>query len=321
MKKRAKRWLGACAVLCLTGAALWMVTREARESTPEPLSQAATVDGLEPPAGPRNAPGPREAIPTRVEPPLESAQPQQTSAASPQTVVTEAVASEEEASAPTPADEPIEDVPVGALGTIEGSVSFTGHWEPLGVKKGSDPACARSESTDESILVADGKLANVFVQVLNPPTRRLEVPLEPVIVRQNNCMFQPHVAVAIRGQEIQFANDDATLHNVHVLTRQRTLFSMPQPAKTEHISTHPTTPPSPLTIRCDVHPWMRAQVHLVDHPFFALTGSDGTFQIKGLPPGRYEVEAWHERLGTRRVEVHLVDPLTRVGFEYQAPTQ
>ena len=58
-----------------------------------------------------------------------------------------------------------------------------------------------------------------------------------------------------------------------------------------------------IPVKCNVHPWMRSYIGVVSHPFFAVTGDDGTFTIKGLPPGKYTVEAWHEKYGTQDVEV------------------
>jgi hypothetical protein len=56
-------------------------------------------------------------------------------------------------------------------------------------------------------------------------------------------------------------------------------------------------------IKCDVHPWMNAWIHVLDHPFFSVTGEDGTFTIRGLPPGKYTLTAWHETLGTKTADV------------------
>jgi hypothetical protein len=58
-----------------------------------------------------------------------------------------------------------------------------------------------------------------------------------------------------------------------------------------------------IPVKCNVHPWMRAYIGVVSHPFFAVTGEDGTFTIKGLPPGTYTLEAWHEKYGTKDVQI------------------
>ena len=60
-----------------------------------------------------------------------------------------------------------------------------------------------------------------------------------------------------------------------------------------------------VPFKCDVHGWMRAYVGVLDHPYFSVTGSDGTFSLKGLPPGTYTVEAWHETLGSQTQTVTI----------------
>ncbi len=60
-----------------------------------------------------------------------------------------------------------------------------------------------------------------------------------------------------------------------------------------------------VPFKCDVHPWMHAYIGVLDHPFFAVTGPDGTFSLKGLPPGTYTIEAWHEELGTMTQSVTI----------------
>ena len=52
-----------------------------------------------------------------------------------------------------------------------------------------------------------------------------------------------------------------------------------------------------------IHPWMKAYLGVFEHPYFALSGADGRFTLKDLPPGEYTIEAWHERFGTKSVEI------------------
>ena len=73
-------------------------------------------------------------------------------------------------------------------------------------------------------------------------------------------------------------------------------------------------------IKCDVHPWMVGYVGVMKHPFFAVTGKDGQFTLKGLPAGTYTVEAWHEKLGTQDPQVTLSDGGTAtVSFSFKTP--
>jgi len=109
----------------------------------------------------------------------------------------------------------------------------------------------------------------------------------------------PRAAVIVQaiqaGQPLEIASSDETLHNVHAVAKANAPFNLGMPAPgTKHTRTF--TKPEIVPFKCDVHPWMRAWVAVVPHPFFAVTGADGRFAIRGLPAGTYTVEAWHERL-------------------------
>ena len=72
-----------------------------------------------------------------------------------------------------------------------------------------------------------------------------------------------------------------------------------------------------VALRCDVHPWMRAWLAILDHPFFARTGPDGTFRLAGIPVGEYTLAAWHERFGRKEVRATvLAGQATDVSFRY-----
>lgn len=109
------------------------------------------------------------------------------------------------------------------------------------------------------------------------------------------------------GQPLEIRNSDPTFHNVHFVSRNNGGFNIGQPRKglkTVRTFSKPELPGTAF-FKCDVHPWMRAWVGIFDHPFFDVTGDDGSFTISGLPPGTYELEAWHEKLGTRTAKVTL----------------
>ena len=58
-----------------------------------------------------------------------------------------------------------------------------------------------------------------------------------------------------------------------------------------------------IPVKCNVHPWMRGYIAVFKHPFFAVTGKDGSFDLKDLPPGTYTISAWHGKLGTQSQKV------------------
>lgn len=175
--------------------------------------------------------------------------------------------------------------------------------------RGSDPFCAALTLPDDSLVVdASGGLRSVLVRVVEAAGGPYAPPAEPVLVTQAQCRYKPRVVGAVRGQSVLISNSDGTLHNVHALVSGTTVLNQIQiNAEAPRIDLRPLSAAAaannPLQLRCDVHPWMAAYLWVLEHPFFAVTADDGSFAIKNLPTGQYTLEAWHERLGTRRTRL------------------
>jgi plastocyanin len=198
---------------------------------------------------------------------------------------------------------------LAAGGTIAGSIGFTGTAPKMEkLKRTSDPVCAKKEMTDETVtLSSDGKsVANVVVRLKNGPAGT--APADPIIIDQNDCMYRPRVQAAVEGQKVQIRNSDGTLHNVHAYGVKPS-FNQAQPPKSKPIEKAFTREANQdvVTLKCDVHPWMRGFVVYSKGPHFAVTKEDGKFEIKDVPAGTYTVEAWHEKLGTVTAEVKVED--------------
>jgi hypothetical protein len=158
--------------------------------------------------------------------------------------------------------------------------------------------------TEDLLVGKENGLRNVFVSVKAglPEGNKWPVPEKPVILAHRRCMFVPHVFGIMVGQPLEVINTDKTLENTHGLTKRNKPFNFNQPRKGMK-TTLKLTEPESFKIKCDVHPWESAFCHVMAHPFYAVTDKDGNFVIKGLPAGEYELEFWHEKLGTKSRKV------------------
>jgi len=190
--------------------------------------------------------------------------------------------------------------------TITGTVKFDGEvpkkLRPIAMD--ADPECAKKHSgpvPSEMLVLGDGNtMANIFVTVTSGlPDKEWPAPKAPVVLDQKGCQYIPHVTGIMVNQPMRILNSDGILHNVHSLSKVNKSFNIAMPAsRTETIETFTQTE-GMFVIKCDIHPWMKAYIQVMPHPFYDVTGKDGKFTIKDLPAGTYEVEIWHEKLGTK----------------------
>ena len=225
-----------------------------------------------------------------------------------------------------PAKSPGKAVDAATAGSVTGRVVFEGTPpapEPL--KMGSDPACTEgsgSKPQNDAVLIAkDGAIQNVFVYVKDglDPAYSFEVPATTVQFYQRGCRYAPRIFGVRAGQPIEIINDDSTMHNVHAMPTSNQEFNKMEQVKGARLTHTFTVPEVMVRFKCDVHGWMTAYVGVMAHPFFAVTGANGSFDIKGLPPGTYTIEAWHERFGTRTQKITVAEHQTQtVPFAFTA---
>lgn len=196
---------------------------------------------------------------------------------------------------------------VANAGKITGTVSYAGGSDPdTPIAMNADPVCAGLHSspvTTQTVEAKDGKLANVFVYVKSGLQGSFPAPTEKKTLDQQGCQYHPHVFGLQVGQPLVIKNSDATLHNIHALPKANAEFNQGQPFQNMEFERKFDKPEVMVQIKCDVHPWMSAYVGVVPHPYYAVSGENGTFEIANLPPGTYTVEAWHETMGTQTQQV------------------
>jgi plastocyanin len=203
-------------------------------------------------------------------------------------------------------DEIVVAAPLGT-GSIAGVINFTGAAQANPVLDMADEAeCAAKYSDgpyDPIVLVADGKLGNVFVRVTGGlPSGPYPAPSASAVIDQNGCLYSPRVIGVMVGQDIEIKNSDPLAHNIKAIPTENRPFNISQPRVMSSTRSF-STPEVMVPLECSVHGWMKAYVGVVEHPYFAVSGVDGTFTISGLPDGTYTIEAWHETLGVQTAEV------------------
>jgi plastocyanin len=186
-----------------------------------------------------------------------------------------------------------------------------------------EAACHRPDSetlTEDVIVAADGGLKNAWVRLVSGLGDRVFAPpAEAAVMDQAGCVFVPHVLAVQTNQVVTFANSDPVLHNVRSVATANRQFNLSMPGRGRTVRRY-FSAPEVVRIRCDLHAWMGAFILVESHPFHQVTGDDGVFALRGLPAGEYAVEAWHEKLGTRREVVTLAERETRrLEFAFAAP--
>lgn len=208
----------------------------------------------------------------------------------------------------------IQDKPVykatGGEARLEGTISFVGKPpEPMRIDTGADPICGKinPDPTTDSVLVTDQKLANVVVYVRGESLNAysFDAPSGEVTLEHKGCKYVPHVLGMQTQQTLRVVNSDPTTHNTHPTPKNNREWNQSQPPGGGVIAQRFALPELFIPFKDNQHPWEKAYVGVFSHPFFSVSGKDGSYKIYGLPPGQYTVVAWHEKLGEQTVDLFL----------------
>jgi hypothetical protein len=198
---------------------------------------------------------------------------------------------------------PARDGPVSGPVVVRGTVKFEGTApRPTRISMSADPDCAKLHpagvSSEDFLTGADGGLQNVVVFVSDGlGDRSFDPPKQPEVFEQKGCMYRPHLIAMRTNQELDVINNDKMTHNLHpvpINNREWNKSHLPG----MHIEVTFPREEIAIPVKCNVHPWMKSYISVFKHPYFAVTGKNGSFELGNLPPGTYTIQAWHEKLGT-----------------------
>ena len=187
--------------------------------------------------------------------------------------------------------------------TVRGTVHFEGKVPAAkAISMSADPACAKEHGSpvmaQDVMTDAKGDLQNVIVFVSEGlGDRTFDAPTQPAVIEQKGCMYEPHVMAVRANQPLEVVNEDKTSHNIHPTPANNREWNKAEPpgSTTEEAFAREEVA---IPVKCNLHPWMRGYVAVFKHPYFAVTGKGGGFDLSNLPPGTYTIKAWHEKLGT-----------------------
>ncbi len=209
-------------------------------------------------------------------------------------------------------------------GDVAGKVSFDGAAPKANrLNMNADPVCMKAHKnpvfSEEVVVNKNGTLKNVLVYVKEGlGSKKFDAPSTKVEFDQIGCQYTPHVLGIQAGQDLVVKNSDPTLHNVHSLSKDNPSFNVAQPKK-GMILTKKFDKTESFKVKCEVHTWMNAWITVFNHPFYAVTGDDGSFSLKKLPAGDYTIEVWHEKYGSQTMKVKVAAAgEAKADFKYAA---
>lgn len=203
-----------------------------------------------------------------------------------------------------------------SAGTLKGTISSAKKSKSARIKITSDKkVCGKKPLYDQSLVVAkSGGLANAVVSI-NKVKKGKRAKPTTIKINQKGCEYIPHVQATTLDSTVMIINSDGTLHNVHTFLEGDTMFNLAMPVKGQK-SKQDLEDPGLVEFKCDVHSWMKAYILVFKHPYFAVTGKDGSFEIPDVPPGTYKVTIWHEKLGKKTKKVTVKDGAATLDFSF-----
>jgi hypothetical protein len=209
-----------------------------------------------------------------------------------------------------------EETAVSGGGSISGKVLFQGDvpMRKIITTKDQD-VCGGIREEPEIIVGGDKAVTDAVVYLAKVDKGKAWAADAPKpLLDQHKCIFNPRVQV-MRAGKLEVKNSDPVLHNTHGFYGKRTAFNLALPNKDQVVETD-LDRAGTVRIECDAHGWMLGWIYVVDNPYYAVTGADGSFTITDVPPGDYTLIATHEFTGPIEIPVTV-----KAGEETSAPVE
>lgn len=192
--------------------------------------------------------------------------------------------------------------------TVRGVINFEGDIPRVPpINMSAEPDCVNLHGgrvPSDRVVVNDGKLQHVLVWISSGlEGKRFPVRSDAAALDQNGCIYKPHVIAVQQGQPLSITNSDPTTHNVHPLPKENREWNKSQTSEAPAINYTFPRAELKIPVKCNIHPWMQSYIHVVEHPYFSVSGEDGSFEIANLPPGSYTLQALHEQFGEQEIEI------------------
>jgi hypothetical protein len=215
-------------------------------------------------------------------------------------------ASEQPAAAPKPATVSIDAATAGA---VKGVVSYAGMPQKMkSLDMTADPGCPTGPQPSEVVVVNNGKLANVFVYVKEglPQGKFVSLAMfDRPVLDQKGCRYIPHMMGILVDVPLKITNTDTADHNIHDMPSNNPPFNESQMPTDKPVTKTFRNPEMMIPVQCNQHPWMRAYINVMPNPYFAVSATDGSYEIKDLPPGEYTLAAVHEKFGEQTMKIKV----------------
>jgi plastocyanin len=203
-------------------------------------------------------------------------------------------------------------VDLATAGSVRGRITFHGAAPAkTAISMDAEAWCQQAHQGhpvfDQAVVVGkDAGLANAFVYIQSGLEGKTFEPVkDPVTIDQQGCMFVPRAIGVRAGQMLLVSNSDQVSHNIHPMPQNNREWNQQQSPQSDALQHRFARAEIMIPVKCNVHAWMHAYIGVVEHPYFSVTGPDGSFVWNNVPPGDYTVAVWHEKLGQQSRQVHL----------------